>query len=307
MDQAVARPAIPVDWLPAGSSRSAGTSLRTSRARDRRGARRGRCPRVRADAQRARGRRAARPSKPLARVALGARPRCRRRDRPVDRRRPQRAIDAGATFLVMPAPGRRARRLGRRLAASRPSPAAPRRPRSSTAWRAGAAAVKLFPASVLGPALRPRAARPASRHPARADRRRDRRDRAGRSSRPEPSAVGMGGWLLGDGDRDGVRERARRSPASSRPPARRAAQTAGRMTEVVTLGECLIAFVATTPGPLADATTFDRFVAGAEANVAVGLARLGHERGVHRPGRWRRLRRRRSVAASAARASTSRT
>jgi len=48
------------------------------------------------------------------------------------------------------------------------------------------------------------------------------------------------------------------------------------MTEVVTLGECLVAFVATTPGPLADATTFERFVAGAEANVAVGLARLGH-------------------------------
>ena len=48
------------------------------------------------------------------------------------------------------------------------------------------------------------------------------------------------------------------------------------MTEVVTLGECLIAFVATTPGPLAEATTFERFVVGAEANVAVGLARLGH-------------------------------
>ena len=48
------------------------------------------------------------------------------------------------------------------------------------------------------------------------------------------------------------------------------------MTEVVTLGECLVAFVATTPGPLAEATTFDRFVVGAEANVAVGLARLGH-------------------------------
>lgn len=48
------------------------------------------------------------------------------------------------------------------------------------------------------------------------------------------------------------------------------------MTEVITLGECLVAFVATTPGPLAEATTFDRFVAGAEANVAVGLARLGH-------------------------------
>jgi len=48
------------------------------------------------------------------------------------------------------------------------------------------------------------------------------------------------------------------------------------MTEVVTLGECLVSFVATTPGPLSEATTFERLVAGAEANVAVGLARLGH-------------------------------
>jgi 2-dehydro-3-deoxygluconokinase len=48
------------------------------------------------------------------------------------------------------------------------------------------------------------------------------------------------------------------------------------MTEVLTLGECLMAFVATTPGPLSEATTYERFVAGAEANVAVGLARLGH-------------------------------
>jgi 2-dehydro-3-deoxygluconokinase len=48
------------------------------------------------------------------------------------------------------------------------------------------------------------------------------------------------------------------------------------MAEVVTLGECLIAFVASEPGPLADAARFDRFVAGAEANAAVGLTRLGH-------------------------------
>jgi len=48
------------------------------------------------------------------------------------------------------------------------------------------------------------------------------------------------------------------------------------MAEVVTLGECLIAFVANEPGPLADAARFDRFVAGAEANLAVGLVRLGH-------------------------------
>jgi 2-dehydro-3-deoxygluconokinase len=46
--------------------------------------------------------------------------------------------------------------------------------------------------------------------------------------------------------------------------------------EVVTLGECLAALVAPEPGPLAEAREFRRFVAGAEANVAVGLARLGH-------------------------------
>jgi 2-dehydro-3-deoxygluconokinase len=48
------------------------------------------------------------------------------------------------------------------------------------------------------------------------------------------------------------------------------------VSEVVTVGECLVAFVASSPGPLAEATTFERFVAGAEANVAVGLCRLGH-------------------------------
>ena len=46
--------------------------------------------------------------------------------------------------------------------------------------------------------------------------------------------------------------------------------------EVVTLGECLASLVATTSGPLAEATSFERHIAGAEANVAVGLARLGH-------------------------------
>jgi len=46
--------------------------------------------------------------------------------------------------------------------------------------------------------------------------------------------------------------------------------------EIVTLGECLVALVASDPGPLAEARTFRHFVAGAEANVAVGLARLGH-------------------------------
>jgi 2-dehydro-3-deoxygluconokinase len=48
------------------------------------------------------------------------------------------------------------------------------------------------------------------------------------------------------------------------------------MPDVVTVGECLVAFVAVAPGPLAESNAFERFVAGAEANVAVGLARLGH-------------------------------
>ena len=44
------------------------------------------------------------------------------------------------------------------------------------------------------------------------------------------------------------------------------------MSEVVTLGECLVALVAAGPGPLAESTVFERHVAGAEANAAVGLA-----------------------------------
>ncbi len=46
--------------------------------------------------------------------------------------------------------------------------------------------------------------------------------------------------------------------------------------EVVTLGECMVSLVSATSGPLAEAGSFDRHVAGAESNVAVGLARLGH-------------------------------
>jgi 2-dehydro-3-deoxygluconokinase len=49
-----------------------------------------------------------------------------------------------------------------------------------------------------------------------------------------------------------------------------------RPPEVVTLGECLMALVATEYGPLAEARSFSAHVAGAEANVVVGLARLGH-------------------------------
>ena len=49
----------------------------------------------------------------------------------------------------------------------------------------------------------------------------------------------------------------------------------GPSADVVSLGECMVAMVAAQPGPLAESRQFDAHVAGAEANVLVGLARLG--------------------------------
>lgn len=49
--------------------------------------------------------------------------------------------------------------------------------------------------------------------------------------------------------------------------------------EVVTLGESMILMIAEQAGPLREATTFRRHVAGAESNVAIGLARLNHKSG----------------------------
>ena len=46
--------------------------------------------------------------------------------------------------------------------------------------------------------------------------------------------------------------------------------------EVIAIGEPLVALLAVGSAPLADVESFSRHVAGAEANVAVGLARLGH-------------------------------
>jgi 2-dehydro-3-deoxygluconokinase len=46
--------------------------------------------------------------------------------------------------------------------------------------------------------------------------------------------------------------------------------------EFVTLGEALAVFIADPPAQLAAASRFQCTVAGAESNVAVGLARLGH-------------------------------
>jgi 2-dehydro-3-deoxygluconokinase len=49
--------------------------------------------------------------------------------------------------------------------------------------------------------------------------------------------------------------------------------------DAVTFGEVMAMFVATQPGPLERVTTFTRALAGAETNVATGLARLGHRTG----------------------------
>lgn len=49
--------------------------------------------------------------------------------------------------------------------------------------------------------------------------------------------------------------------------------------DAVTFGEVMTMFVATEPGPLERVTTFTRALAGAETNVATGLARLEHRVG----------------------------
>ncbi|HEX5418173.1 MAG TPA: sugar kinase [Chloroflexota bacterium] len=49
--------------------------------------------------------------------------------------------------------------------------------------------------------------------------------------------------------------------------------------EVVSLGEMMVMLVAEETGPLRTAELFRKHVAGSEANVAIGLARLGHRPG----------------------------
>src|SRR5437899_1115260 len=49
--------------------------------------------------------------------------------------------------------------------------------------------------------------------------------------------------------------------------------------DVVTLGESMILLLAEQPGPMREATTFRRYIAGAESNLAIGLSRLGQTAG----------------------------
>ena len=117
----------------------------------------------------------------------------------------QRAIDAGATFLVSP-------HFDPALVAWAAARVIPAFPGCATptevfaAWQAGAAAVKLFPASVLGPAFIRELRGPFPDIPV--------IPTGGVTVETVPSfiaagavAVGMGGWLLGDGVAGGIRER----------------------------------------------------------------------------------------------------
>ncbi|MFD1177650.1 sugar kinase [Paenibacillus puldeungensis] len=49
------------------------------------------------------------------------------------------------------------------------------------------------------------------------------------------------------------------------------------MSKIVTVGEPMSLFVAEQEGPLEDVRRFSRFVAGAEVNFSIGMARLGHQ------------------------------
>lgn len=54
-----------------------------------------------------------------------------------------------------------------------------------------------------------------------------------------------------------------------------ASTAAARAPDVVTFGEAMMLLVADRPGPIEDAQSFLKRTAGAETNVAIGLARLG--------------------------------
>jgi 2-dehydro-3-deoxyphosphogluconate aldolase/(4S)-4-hydroxy-2-oxoglutarate aldolase len=139
----------------------------------------------------------------------------------------QRALDAGATFLVMP-------HLDAELVAWAAARGVPALPGAATptevlgAWRAGAAAVKVFPASVLGPSFVREMRGPLPDIPLLPTGGVTAED-AGAFIAAGAIGVGMGGWLVGNGDPTGVEERARRivnvvaaARAALRQPASRA-------------------------------------------------------------------------------------
>ena len=118
----------------------------------------------------------------------------------------QRAIDAGATFLVMP-------HTDPEVVAWAAARDVPTLPGAFTptevlaAWRAGAAAVKLFPASVAGPAFVRECLGPFPEIPL-VPSGGVTVESAGDFIRAGAVAVGVGSWLIGDAAPAGVTARA---------------------------------------------------------------------------------------------------
>lgn len=117
------------------------------------------------------------------------------------------AIDAGATFLVMP-------HMDPELVAWAAARGVPTLPGAFTptevlaAWRAGAAAVKLFPASVAGPAFVRECHGPFPDIPL-VPSGGVTSETAADFIRAGAVAVGVGSWLIGDAESTGVTARAR--------------------------------------------------------------------------------------------------
>ena len=117
-----------------------------------------------------------------------------------------RALDVGATFLVMP-------HTDPTLVAWAAARGVPALPGASTpteiltGWRAGAAAVKLFPASVLGPTFLREFRGPFPDIPL-VPTGGVTAETAGDYIRAGAIAVGLGTWLIGDGRPDGIATRA---------------------------------------------------------------------------------------------------
>ena len=117
------------------------------------------------------------------------------------------AIDAGATFLVMP-------HADPELVAWAAARGVPTLPGAATptevlaAWRAGAAAVKVFPASVVGPAFVRECRGPFPDIPL-VPSGGVTAETAADFIAAGAAAVGVGGWLIGDAEPAGVTARAR--------------------------------------------------------------------------------------------------
>ena len=124
----------------------------------------------------------------------------------------QRALDAGASFIVMP---NCETELIAWCAAGGVAcfPGALSPTEIQAAWSAGASAVKLFPASSVGPGYLKQIAGPFPDIPM-VPTGGVSAETAGDWIAAGAVAVGMGGWLIGDGDPTAVTERARRVTAA---------------------------------------------------------------------------------------------